>query len=241
MTSVYPTGPTVPANLLRMYVEFSGPMGSRPGDAYITLLDAQGNELDGALLPLDVDLWDAERRRFTILFDPGRVKRGILPNRAMGRPLHPGGSFTVVVKRDWPDAHGQPLAEEFRKEYRVGPPIERALSTTAWQVRAPASGSRDPLTVTFGWSLDHALLQRALRVKRDLGSGFEDVPGEVRVGGAETQWTFVPSTPWPPGNHVLIADAFLEDPSGNRYYIAFEEEGGASPRYGAASLPFTVR
>jgi len=72
----------------------------------------------------------------------------------MGRPLQPGVTFTIVVRREWPDAHGMPLASEFRKEYRAGPPIEAALSTSAWRLAAPASGSREPLSrprrVPFG-------------------------------------------------------------------------------------------
>ena len=115
VAALYPTGPAVPSNLLRMYVEFSGPMGIRTGQDYIKILDAAGAEMPGALLPLDTDLWNGEHTRFTFLFDPGRVKRGILPNRTMGRPLQPGVTFTIVVRREWPDAQGRPLASEFRK------------------------------------------------------------------------------------------------------------------------------
>ncbi len=32
-----------------------------------------------------MDLWNEDRTRFTVLYDPGRVKRGILPNEEMGR------------------------------------------------------------------------------------------------------------------------------------------------------------
>ena len=162
VAALYPTGPEVPSNLLRMYLEFSGPMGIRTGQDYITILDAAGAEMPGALLPLDTDLWNGEHTRFTILFDPGRVKRGILPNRAMGRPLQPGVTFTMVVRREWPDAHGKPLASEFRKTYRVGPPIERALSTKEWGLAAPASvpGGAPPHVPVTG------LVQRALMCSR---------------------------------------------------------------------------
>ena len=45
----------------------------------------------------------------------------------MGRPLHAGDRVTLVVKKDWLDARGVPLASEFRRSYRVGPADERAL------------------------------------------------------------------------------------------------------------------
>lgn len=237
VTGVYPTGPAVPSNLLRMYIEFSGPMGSRTGQEFVTIVDARGAEMHGALLPLDTDLWNGDHTRFTILFDPGRVKRGILPNRLMGRPLRPGDTFTLVVRRDWPDAHAKPLASEFRKVYRVGQPIERPLATAQWRIAPPAAGSREALHVTFPAALDHGLVQRALAVLR----GEAEIPGEVSIGSGETEWRFVPRNPWSAGAHAIAVLPVLEDPAGNRIGQAFEtltpDEGAAK----AVRLPFVIR
>lgn len=242
VTDIYPTGPEVPANLLRLYVEFSAPMGSRPGQDYVRLVDAAGNDIPDALLPLDTDLWNGERTRFTILFDPGRVKRGILPNRTMGRPLRAGETFSLLVARDWPDGHGQPLADAFRKTYRVGPAREQALTTTSWRVAAPPHNTREALRITFPFPLDRGLLQRALTVLHVDASGERPIAGEVNVEPGETAWRFVPAEPWSTGDHAIVILAALEDPSGNRIGQAFETrdaDAEASPR--PARLPFTVR
>jgi hypothetical protein len=235
VTAVYPTGPAVPSNLLRMYIEFSGPMGSRTGQDYVTIVDPQGAEMHGALLPLDSDLWNGEHTRFTILFDPGRVKRGILPNRVMGRPLRPGDAFTLVVRREWPDAHSKPLASEFRKDYRVGPPIERPLSIARWRIAPPVAGSRDPLRVTFPAALDHGLVQRALSVMH----GDTALSGDISVGNGETEWRFVPRDPWTAGEYAVSVLPVLEDPAGNRIGRAFEtltpDDSQPAPR-----LPFRI-
>ena len=238
VSALYPTGPLVPSNLLRMYVEFSGPMGIRTGQDYIKILDAAGAEMPGALLPLDTDLWNGEHTRFTFLFDPGRVKRGILPNRATGRPLQPGVAFTIVVRREWPDAQGRPLAAEFRKDYRVGPPIEAPLSTKTWSVAAPAAGTREPLRLTFPSPLDHGLMQRAFTVAR----GDAAISGDVSVANGETEWRFVPREAWRPGDYALSVLRVLEDPAGNRIDHAFEtmspdDDTQAPP----AKLPFSIR
>ncbi len=74
VTDVYPAGDVIPENLLRMYVQFSGPMGQQGGLDHVVLLDARGREMPDALLPLDTELWNGDRTRFTLLFDPGRVK-----------------------------------------------------------------------------------------------------------------------------------------------------------------------
>lgn len=237
IAAIYPSGPTVPSNLLRMYVEFSGPMGTRGGQDYITIADGNGGEIPGALLPLDTDLWNSDRTRFTVLFDPGRVKRGILPNRAMGRPLRPGMTFTIAVKRAWPDAHGKPLASDFRKDYTVGPPVERALATSDWRVGAPGAGSRDPVVVTFRAPMDRGLAQRALTVVR----GDAAVAGEVRLDAAETEWRFTPNEPWQPGDYAISVLPVLEDVSGNRIGTAFETLTPATSPPAPSRLPFRVR
>lgn len=239
---IYPGGPVVPANLLRMYVEFSGPMGSLTGQDYVRIVDAEGNDIPGALLPLDTDLWNGDRTRFTILFDPGRVKRGILPNRAMGRPLRPGSRFTMLVSRDWPDAHGQPLTSEFRKTYRVGPANERALSAASWRVAPPAAGSRDAVRVTFPTPLDRGLLQRALSVVRVDTAGDQPIAGDISIEPTEISWQLVPKDPWRAGRYLISVLPALEDPSGNRIGQAFETsaDDDDTPRQ-PARVPFTVR
>jgi len=218
VSAVYPGAAEVPANLLRMYVTFSAPMGSRDGQHYVAVLDAQGREMADAVLPLDTGLWNPDHTRFTVLFDPGRVKRGILPNRRAGRSLHPGGTFAIVVRHDWPDGHARPLAADFRRDYTVGPPIERALDPAEWRITTPAAGSRNPLVVVFPWPLDRGLLQRALSIE----AGGAALDGSARIEDEERRWTFVPAQPWQPRAHALVAQPELEDPSGNRVGRAFE-------------------
>ena len=87
---VYPSGDAVPENLLRMYIEFSGPMGRPSGIPHLKLLGSTAGEIEGAFLPLDYEFWDSDHTRFTAFLDPGRVKSGILPNKQMGRALDAG-------------------------------------------------------------------------------------------------------------------------------------------------------
>ena len=100
VTHVYPSGDVLPENQLRMYIEFSAPMGRRSGIEYVALLDDQGKEVEGPFLPLDYEFWNADRTRFTVFFDPGRVKDGILPNRQMGRALQVGKTYTLLVRAE---------------------------------------------------------------------------------------------------------------------------------------------
>ena len=241
VVAVYPSAPEVPENHLRLYVAFSGPMGLGGAAGHIRLLDERGGELADPFLPLEIDLWNEDRTRFTVLYDPGRVKRGILPNEEMGRPLVAGRSYTLVVDTSWRDAAGQPLAAPFHHEFRVGPARERALDPADWRLDLPAAGTRDPFAVRFPASLDYGLLQRALLVATGDGRRLD---GEIRVEQAETRWAFTPRAPWQTGRYQLFAAATLEDVAGNRIGRAFEvdesDETGSQHATGAL-VPFEVQ
>ena len=140
---------TVPENLLRMYIEFSGPMGRPSGIPHMKLLGADGREIEGAFLPLDYEFWDPAHTRFTAFLDPGRVKSGILPNKQMGRALDTGRTVTLVISREWRDEHGLPLKDDYRRMFHVAAPVEKPLDPKSWRIEAPAAGSRNALVVTF--------------------------------------------------------------------------------------------
>ena len=241
VSAVYPTSDVMPENLLRMYVRFSAPMGQQGGRDHIMFVDDSGREVPDVVVPLDTDLWNAERTRYTVILDPGRVKREILPNRDMGRALHDGTGITIVVKPDWRDAHGLPLTREYRRRYRIGPAEQRALSTMEWHVTPPGAGTRDALTVAFPKPLDSGLLQRSLSV----GRGNSNIPGEVRLGSGETQWQFFPQSEWERGPYTLTVQPILEDLAGNRIGRAFEvlSRGDAVPSESAVPVlvPFIVK
>ncbi len=231
---VYPTGAVLPENQLRFYVHFSAPMGLAGGAEYVRLLDAAGQIVEDAFLPLDLAMWNADRTRYTLLFDPGRVKRGIRPNAEHGRPLVAGRRFTLAVDGAWPDAHGQPLVEPYSRSFTVGPPEERAIDPAAWRIAAPAAGTRDPLAVEFDRPLDHALLLRTLLV---LTPGSGRVAGDADVRAAETQWVFTPREPWQDREYQLAVLAALEDTAGNRVGRPFEVGTSATPAAGGAAAP----
>jgi hypothetical protein len=214
-----PTPDVLPENLLKLYLNFSAPMSR--GEAYrrIRLLDAAGREVELAFLEIAQELWDREARRLTLLFDPGRVKRDLLPHDEVGSPLREGGSYTLVVDRGWPDAQGRPLAGEARKAFRVGPPDYTPPRTGEWRLLAPKAGTRDALVVTFPEPLDRALLERVLDVFDASGA---QVAGALEIEAGETRWSFTPRAAWKAGDYSLRAATILEDLAGNSLGRPFE-------------------
>lgn len=218
VAAVYPSADEWPANLLRFYVHFSGPMARETGSGRVHILDEYGEEVPDALLPSTIDLWSPDQQRYTVFFEPGRLKRGIRPNLEMGRALVANHTFTIVVDTGWRDARGRALSQEFRRTIRIGPAREEALSTRDWRLTSPAAGSRDALVVTFPSPLDRALMLRTIGVVR----AGEPLDGAVTAAPGETEWRFVPAEPWSRAAHQLVVLSSLEDPSGNRIGRAFE-------------------
>jgi hypothetical protein len=238
--AVYPSAAEVPENQLRLYIAFSAPMALDGGSGHVHLLDEGGRPVEDPFLPLDVALWNQDRTRYTVLFDPGRVKRGILPNEEMGRSLVAGRSYTLVVDAGWRDGEGQPLVSEHRRQFRVGPPEDDAIDPAAWRIAAPPAGTRDALTVSFPRPLDYGLLHRALAVWH----GSDRVSGDVRLEAGETRWLFTPTLQWRPGDYRLVVSSILEDVAGNRIGRPFEAkalaDGAMATDAKSAVLAFRV-
>ena len=131
---------------------------------HIHLLDENRKPITGAFVEIDQELWDPSYRRLTVLFDPGRIKRGLAPNQQMGLPIVEGKHYTLLIDREFHDAHGAPLQEAFRKAFRGGPVDRVPPDPLQWRVAEPKSGTREPLVVDFPKPLDYALLQRLLEV-----------------------------------------------------------------------------
>ncbi len=219
VTAIYPSCDLLPENLLRLYIHFSAPMSR--GEAYrrIHLRDDQGREIDAPFLELDEELWSADQTRFTLLFDPGRIKRGLKPREEVGPALKAGGSYTIVVDAAWQDARGRSLAAGASKAFRVGPADQTSPDPANWKVETLRAGGVDPLVVVFPEPIDHALLERMLSVLDHAGARLD---GTVSVDKGERVWRWRPRQPWREGDHRIAIDVELEDLAGNSVARPFE-------------------
>jgi hypothetical protein len=234
---VYPSGPELPENTLRFYIEFSAPMGRASALDHIRLIGEDGTHVIDPFLPVEADLWTPDRTRFTLFFDPGRVKRGIKPNRDLGRALVAGQRYALVVGERWPDGRAQPLKSGYRHEITAVRAVEKPLDQRDWKLSHPEVLTREPLVVTFPWALDYGLMHRALGVRR----GGVEVPGEIAIDGGEKRWSFTPRDPWATDNYTLVALTLLEDPAGNRLGRAFEVMRPPTDSQPSVEVFFTIK
>jgi hypothetical protein len=216
VVTIHPAAAEVPRNLLRLGVTFSAAMAEGAA-THVRLVDDTGDELVGAFLPTEYELWDAAHRRLTILLDPARIKRGLAAHRAIGYPLHVGEPFRVLVDAEALDAAGRPLRAPASRRYAVGADERRRLDPQAWTLGVDGR----QLGVRFGRPLDAHLVDGCLHV---VGPDGRPVPGRGRVDDDEEGWTFQPAEPLTPGVHALVVDPALEDLAGNSVRRVFDRE-----------------
>jgi hypothetical protein len=235
VVAVYPSANVLPANLLRFYIQFSAPMSRGEAAVRLHLLDSKGKALTAVFLAGE-ELWDPAGTRLTMTLDPGRIKRGLTSNMALGDAIVEGKQYTLSIDQGWNDARGVAMVEGFRKNFRGAPADRVPPDPKTWRIAPPGAGSRNPLVVTFGEPLNHALLERMVRL---------DVAGKVVIPPGETEWRFVPDSPWRAGSYKLMVNTAIEDLAGNRPGLPFDVDVFQNVTEHIATttmpLPFTIR
>lgn len=203
VVTVRPSATVVPANMLRLSLEFAtapeGPVLPR-----IALSRTDGSELREPFLAQE--LWSPDGRILTLLMHPGRVKSGLVAREALGPILVPGDD--VVLTLD-----GRPL-----KRWHVGPPDLHGPVASAWSVLPVSPSSRQSLVVR----LDAPVDGRDADYMAIADADDRPVDGHAELLDGESTWTFTPDAPWRAGRYRLMVRGTLEDPAGNRLNGHFE-------------------
>src|SRR5215831_9900836 len=219
---VQPSGPEVPANLLRLPISFAaqveGPLLPR-----LSLLRANGTRVQEPFL--EQELWSPSGKNLTVMMHPGRVKTGLKAHDEKGPILSVGDDVALALD-------GVPI-----KRWSVGPADEIGPIVSAWRLSPVRVDSKQPLVV---------LLDRAIDGRNSDYLAIADVrdrrvAGRAQLTDGERRWTFTPSAPWRPGVYKLVVRGTLEDPAGNRLGSHFETSIHSPPGPPAdAVVPFAV-
>lgn len=229
---IFPSTTAVPQNLLKIYLQFSAPMTRGVARHHLRLwreADAEGRgegegrgdePIASPFVAPEHELWNPAGDRLTLLFDPGRLKRGVGPNATVGPPLKAGQRVRLDVDATWPDASGRPLGRSARRSWQVEDSDRMVPRPQHWEL-APPAHPEAPLTVRFDEPLDVALLQHALTVH--VGDG-DALDGDVVIDAQEQRWRFTPRMPWADLCGLrLHVHPVLEDLAGNRTFRRFDE------------------
>jgi hypothetical protein len=221
LVAIYPLLDTLPENLLKLYVRFSKPMRSGESLQFIHLLDKKQDTLRNVFLNLQPELWDTTGTVLTLWLDPGRIKRGLTLNRALGNPLKMNETYHLVVSAAWKGQNGLNLAQTYRKTFVAGKRDELAPDLKQWQLQLPKVGTTALLWVKTQESLDHYLLSESIGIVDQ-----NNIPakGVIRLGKKDDQVVFFPVKPWKAQRYRLQVDARLEDLAGNNLNRVFDRD-----------------
>jgi hypothetical protein len=200
---VQPSGSVVPANLLRLSIEFAAAVEG-PVLARLALSRDDGSQIEEPFL--DQELWSPSGKVLTILMHPGRVKSGLKLREEIGPILSEGEDVALTLD-------GISI-----KRWRVGPSDAIGPAPSAWTISPVRVESKQRLVVT----LDGPIEGREADYLVVVGARDERVAGRARLTKGENVWTFTPKAPWQSGTYALVARGTLEDPAGNRLGSRFE-------------------
>jgi len=212
--SVFPAK-SLPANALKLYLQFSEPMEQGVMLENLRLLDQEGAEVPGAFR--ETELWSPDGRRLTVWFHPGRQKTSVQLGIDEGPVLIAGHRYQVVIDGSWRDSQGQPLGAAVTHDFTATEVDHHRPDPAKWVIVA----SSHSISVTFDEPLDQAMLPLAMTLQSTMAGskaiGFHCV--------AETDGrtaNLVPATPLSPGSYTLRIDPMLEDLAGNNLLHPFE-------------------
>lgn len=223
VVSIYPSANELPENLLRFYFYFNTPMKKGQALKHLQLIDSMGNIDNHAFMEFKQELWSADGKRLTILFDPGRIKRGVSTNMELGPALLEGKRYTLDISGDWEDVYGQKLTIKTIKEFVVGKAYRHQIKVNELEIQKPEANSDDTLSIFFDRIVDHALVQSMIRI--------EDENKNLIVGYWETSEEektiqFIPEKTWKKGSYQIIMDSSMEDVSGNNLNNLLDQKTG---------------
>lgn len=219
ITKVYPQTEVLPANLLKMYVYFSAPMSRRQSKKYVKIVDAKGNTVPHVFLPIKEELWNRNRTRLTLFFDPGRIKRGLRPHNENGTPLQPNRQYSIVIDAQWKDAYGNKLKSNYTKKFKTTSDDRIKPKPFLWKLTIPAARTQMPLQLESNGTLDHALVKRYLVLKKKNG---KNIKGTFELHKDDQTIQFTPAKAWKWGDYTIEVDNRLEDLAGNNLRQLFD-------------------
>lgn len=212
IVSIYPSGKNIPENTLRFYIHFSTPMKPHVSNQYIKLVDSSGKADTEAFMSFKQELWSEDRKRLTLLMDPGRIKRGVAQNLTLGPALQESRDYSIVVEEGWPTANNATLMSRHENDFTVSAALRTLPHINQWTITSPKNQSLEPLIIKFDRPFDNELLRNSISV---LGNKGLPISGVITIEDHETTWRFIPADVWNSSEINIVVDTELEDVAGN--------------------------
>lgn len=216
--TIYPSTNSIPENLLKIYFLFSKPM--QEVDAaldYITITNNETGKVVDVFLELNTELWNKDHTLLTLWLDPGRIKTDLIPNKEKGLPIIKGKHYTLKIDKNFKDANGTVLKQDYKKEFRVVNRDSKKPVPQEWELLA----TPDVLTLHFKEVMDAILAMETFHIEN---SKNENVMGDFELINEEKILKFHPKYPFALGTYTLVIESRLEDLAGNNLNHLFDND-----------------
>ncbi len=239
--SASPAVHEIPANTLKLYLDFDRPMEQGDFLRQVTLQKKDGSAVAGAFR--ETELWSPDGKRLTLMFHPGRQKTGVNLNVDEGPVLVAGERYTLLISGQWRSDEGVPLGKEAAFVIEPVAADHAQPDPQRWHVSPPKKQTRERLTILTDEIFEPAIFSRALKVQRH----GESITGAAKAEIADlkrTAWTFLPEREWQAGIYEIHIDPLLEDLAGNNLVRPFEvdvSQAQPAPAMKQTKLRFEVR
>jgi hypothetical protein len=217
---IYPSLDVLPENILKFHIVFNTSMTRGDIMNRVKLLDDQGNLINKAFLQVDQEFWDHDMKIATILLDPGRIKRGLRPNREMGLAFTAGHKYKLIIDGEWKTSDGHVLKKSYVKEFASRGADRKKPHLNEWKINPPRSANNN-LNITLEHAYDWVLLSDGIRIIDSKGHA---VKGSIITGENEFALSFEPEAPWKDEEYTVLINPLLEDLAGNNFERLFDED-----------------
>jgi hypothetical protein len=222
-----PGNDTLPANQLKVYFVFDQPMKEGGTVRFLEVWDLTENvQVRDPFLDLRPELWSYTSDTLTLWFDPGRIKRDLIPNRKYGPVLKPGHSYEIRLLPGLISARGTPMSETWKKKFVAGPDDRSSPDPSMWEVIIPKQGTMAPVIIKFDEAMDPMTLVNYTEIIDQDNSG---VKVTCQLSQRSDQMALYPVHNWKTGVYKIVFNPMIEDLAGNRFNRLFDQEGPSAP------------
>jgi len=219
--NIYPSSSSVPSNILKWYIKFSKAVNTSYIYKHIRFINASGDTISNAILPLENTLVSEDKTLITIWIEPGRQKRGLIPNSKQGAVFNPNKTYKLIISNQLKDSEGVPMSADYIHSFKVEYPDRIKPNITNWNIQRPEINSLSSLLIHTNESLDYGSILNNIYI---INAQNQKTEGDWRLIQQEKTLSFIPIKPWTQGSYKVLFHAEIEDLAGNNLHKLFDKD-----------------
>ncbi|MBQ0736143.1 Ig-like domain-containing protein [Aquimarina celericrescens] len=220
--AIYPSIKKLPSNLLKWYFKFSKPINQPSVYDNIRFTDTNGDTLDRVILPLNNALISDNGLLLTVWVEPGRQKRGLIPNQQLGAVFEEGKEYSLIISKNLKDYEGIAMQQDYIHRFIIVNADREQPTINSWKICIPTPGTTSNLMIHFNEEpMDYGSTLSSIRI---IDPQKKEIKGDLKLINNEKTLVFKPLQPWKKGHYQISIDVSLEDLAGNNLNRLFDSD-----------------